>query len=61
MSTNLSNDSSTNLSNDSSTTLIFPNPSLESDVFTIYSINACPYCEKVKKLLINEGFQLVEN
>ena len=41
------------------TKINFPFPSTELNVFTIYSIDLCPYCEKVKNLLINEQVLII--
>lgn len=40
----------------------YPLPSTDSNTFTVYSINPCPYCRKAKQLLTEnqEQFNIVD-
>ena len=41
---------------------VFPTPSNETNTWTVYSINPCPFCRKAKELLTmnRENFTLID-
>ena len=39
---------------------MFPEPSIEANTFTIYSINSCPYCINAIELLSNDRYIIIK-